>query len=581
MPLNAPTIPFDTLVTMLRTRAMAQPDSQAAAFLDDERDEVGRLTYVELDEKARAIGARLGAYGGPGERVLLLYAPGLEFVAAFFGCLYAGMIAVPAYPPRPRTLDKLRRMVEDARPVVFLSTTDVYALVSEMLAADPTFPTRPWECTDALDASAEAEGWREPAVSSDTLAFLQYTSGSTAYPRGVMVTHGNLLHNSAMIRAAFGTHPGSAGVIWLPQYHDMGLIGGILQPIYAGFPLTLMSPLTFLQRPYRWLEAISKTGATVSGGPNFAYDLCVRKVTGEQRQTLDLSRWEVAFSGAEPVRAETIERFTVAFAECGFRRSAWYPCYGLAEATLFVTGGEAGREPRLFAAAAAGLEARRAVAAAEGEAARTLVSCGHAWLDQAVRIIDPEMLAPCADGQVGEIWVAGPSVARGYWGRELESESQFRATAAGDGERSYLRTGDLGFMREGELFITGRSKDLIIIDGRNHYPQDIELTVEGSHPAMRENGSAAFSLESDGEERLIVVAELEREHLPGRKGAAALSDIQGAARRAVAEQHAVALHELVFIRTGYLPKTTSGKVQRRATAQGYVDGTLNRVDGKQ
>lgn len=579
MPNNAPALPFDTLVTMLRTRAAHQPNGQAAAFLDDERDEVGRLTYAGLDERARAIAARLQALGAEGERVLLLYAPGLEFVAAFFGCLYAGAVAVPAYPPRTRTLDRLRRMVDDARPVAVLSTTDVHAPVSKMLAEDPTFPALNWELTDALDARVAALTWREPAVSPRTLAFLQYTSGSTATPRGVMVSHGNLLHNSAMIQAAFATHRGSSGVIWLPQYHDMGLIGGILQPIYAGFPLTLMSPLTFLQRPYRWLEAISKTGATVSGGPNFAYDLAARKITPEQRQELDLSRWEVAFSGAEPVRAETIERFSASFGECGFRPSAWYPCYGLAEATLFVTGAEAGRRPRFLAASAAGLEAGRAEPATNGESARVLVGCGHAWLDQALLIVDPETLVPCPAGRIGEIWVSGPSVAGGYWGRAAESEPLFRAVPATAGGRSYLRTGDLGFVDGDDLFITGRTKDLIIIDGRNHYPQDIELTVEGSHVAIRENASAAFSVEAGAEERLVVVAELEREHMPGRRSAAPLAEIQAAARRAVAEQHTVALHELVLIKTGYLPKTTSGKVQRRACSQAYLAGALPRVDG--
>ncbi len=578
MPSIAPILPFDTLVTLLRTRAAEQPLDQAAAFLDDERDEVGRLTYAGLDEKARAIAARLQALGGAGQRVLLLYAPGLEFVAAFFGCLYAGAAAVPAYPRCPRTLDRLRRMVDDAAPVAVLSTTDVHALVAEMLAEDPTFPALPWVLSDTLSAPELAGEWREPQVSGETLAFLQYTSGSTATPRGVMVSHANLLHNSAMIAAGFGNHPGSSGVSWLPLYHDMGLIGGILQPIYVGFPLTLMSPLTFLQRPYRWLEAIAKTGATVSGGPNFAYDLAARKITPEQRQTLDLSRWEVAFSGAEPVRAETIEQFTATFAECGFRPSAWYPCYGLAEATLLVTGSRAGRGPRFFSASAGALEAGRAEPAASGEPARTLVGCGHAWLGQQLLIVDPETLAPCPAGAVGEIWVSGPSVARGYWRQDAESEPQFRAVPEPPDGRTYLRTGDLGFMDDEDLFITGRIKDLIIIDGRNHYPQDIELTIEGSHAAIRENAAAAFAVEVGTEERLVVVAELEREHMPGRRSAAPLAEIQAAARRAVAEQHAVALHDLVLIKTGYLPKTTSGKVQRRACAQAYLAGTLNRVD---
>jgi acyl-CoA synthetase (AMP-forming)/AMP-acid ligase II len=572
---------FDTLVAMLRTRAAEQPDAQAAAFLDDNRDAVDALTYAEIDRKARAIGAALRGAGGAGQQVLLLYAPGLEFVAAFFGCLYAGAVAVPAYPPRPRSLGRLRAMVEDARPVLILSATDVHALVADNLAQEPGLAALPWLLSDTLDVPRLAEQWATPDLRPDDLAFLQYTSGSTAVPRGVMVSHRNLLANSALIQTAFGTTKESVGVSWLPLYHDMGLIGGILQPIYAGFPLTLMSPLTFLQRPYRWLEAISKTGASVSGGPNFAYDLAARKVTPEQRAVLDLSRWQVAFSGAEPVRAETIRRFTQTFAECGFRPGAWYPCYGLAEATLFVTGGPAGRGARFLTVSAAALEKGRVEPAQGDEATRTLVGCGRQWPEQPALIVDGDSLEPKAAGEVGEIWVSGASVAEGYWNREAESQEIFRAQVAGaDTGTGYLRTGDLGFFDGDDLFITGRIKDLIIVDGRNHYPQDIEQTVETSHIALRENGAAAFSVDISAEEQLIVVAEVEREHMPGRKGAAPVSEIVAAARRAVAEQHQVALRELVLIKTGHLLRTTSGKVQRRACRQAYLEGSLARVDGQ-
>jgi acyl-CoA synthetase (AMP-forming)/AMP-acid ligase II len=577
MPSTSPA--FDTLVTLLRTRSAEQPGTQAAAFLDDARDAVDAVTYAELDRKARAIGAALQRAGAASERVLLLFAPGLEFVAAFFGCLYGGAVAVPAYPPRPRTLGRLRAMVDDARPIVILSTTDVHALVAEYLAEEPGLAALPWLLSDTLEIAPLAEQWATPLVRPGDLAFLQYTSGSTSIPRGVMVTHRNLLDNAALIQAAFGTTADSVGVSWLPLYHDMGLIGGILQPIYAGFRLTLMSPLTFLQRPYRWLEAISKTGATVSGGPNFGYDLAVRKITEEQRASLDLSRWQVAFSGAEPVRAETIRRFTETFAECGFRPEAWYPCYGLAEATLFVTGGPAGRGARFLTVSAAALEKGRAEPGQQGEATRTLVACGQQWPEHGVLIVDPETQEPKAAGEVGEIWVSGASVAEGYWGREAESDEIFRARPNGTDAGLYLRTGDLGFLDRDDVFITGRIKDLIIVDGRNHYPQDVEQTVEAAHVALRENGSAAFSVENGAEERLIVVAEVEREHMPGRKGAAPVSEILAAARRAVAEQQQVALRELVLIKTGHLLRTTSGKVQRRACRQAYLEGTLARVDG--
>ncbi|MCX7706552.1 MAG: fatty acyl-AMP ligase [Anaerolineae bacterium] len=567
-----------TLVDLLCWRAAGQPDQQAAAFLDDESDAVGRLTYAELDRKARNIGALLQAHGLAGERALMLYSPGLDFVAAFFGCLYAGVVAVPAYPPRPRTLNRLLNIIKDARPAVILATRDVRELIEPTLAEADGFPELPWLTTDDLSETLSTT-WRHPGVMHDSLAFLQYTSGSTTTPRGVMVTHGNLLHNLTLIRAGFEITPKDSGVIWLPLYHDMGLIGGVLQPIFAGLPVTLMSPLTFLQRPFRWLEAISKTGATISGGPNFAYDLCVRKVAPEQRARLDLSRWEVAFSGAEPVRAETIERFTRTFAECGFRPTAWLPCYGLAEATLFVTGAQKASGPRFLTVSAPALEAHRVIPVGEGDSSgRRFVSCGFPRGDLRVAIVDPETLMPALPGVVGEIWISGPSVADGYWGQPQESERVFRAQIASDEDAgTWLRTGDLGFLHEGELYIAGRIKDLIIVDGRNHYPQDIELTVENSHPAIQLSGVAAFSVDTTEAERLVIVAEIAREHMPGRPGAAPLSEITRAIRGAVSEQHAVQISDLVFIRPGTVPKTTSGKIQRHAARAAYLAGALSRV----
>lgn len=567
-----------SLVDLLCWRATEQPEQQAAAFLDDEHDTVGRLTYAELDRKARSIGAHLQARGLAGERALMLYSPGLEFVTAFFGCLYAGVTAVPAYPPRPRTLNRLVNIIEDAGPAVILATGDVRELIEPMLAETKGFRKLPWLTTDNLPETLSAT-WRHPGVTRDSLAFLQYTSGSTTTPRGVMVSHGNLLHNLSLIRAGFETTSVDSGVIWLPLYHDMGLIGGVLQPIFAGLPVTLMSPLTFLQRPFRWLEAISKTGATISGGPNFAYDLCVRKITVEQRARLDLSRWEIAFSGAEPVRADTIERFTRTFAECGFRPTAWLPCYGLAEATLFVTGAQRNSGPRFLAVSTSALEAHKVIEVKPGNpGGRTFVSCGFPRGDLSLAIVDPETLAAAPPNAVGEIWVSGPSVAGGYWGQPQESERIFRAKIVGDNtDKTWLRTGDLGFQQEGELYIAGRIKDLIIVDGRNHYPQDIELTVENSHPAILLSGVAAFSIDTTEAERLVIVAEIGREHLPGRPGVAPLSEIARAIRGAVSEQHTVQISDLVLIRPGTLPKTTSGKIQRHAARATYLAGALSRV----
>src|SRR5215469_1189810 len=348
-----------TLVEILRWRALQQPDRLAYTFLEDGETEEAHLTYGDLDRQARAIGALLQGLGTYGERALLLYPPGLEFIAGFFGCLYAGVVAVPAYPPYParlvRTLPRLRAIANDAQPVAILTSSTLLSIAGNMWEQALDLQALRWLATDAIDSNL-AEQWQQPVLDSTSLTLFQYTSGSTAAPRGAMLTHGNLLHNSALIQHYFEHTAESRGVIWLPHYHDMGLIGGILQPFYAGFPVTLMSPVAFLQRPLRWLQAISRAGGTTSGGPPFAYDLCVRKITPEQRATLNLSSWDVAFTGAEPVRYETLEHFAATFAPCGFRREAFYPCYGLAEATLIASGGLKAALPVVFTVQSTALE---------------------------------------------------------------------------------------------------------------------------------------------------------------------------------------------------------------------------------
>jgi acyl-CoA synthetase (AMP-forming)/AMP-acid ligase II len=388
-----------TLNLILRRRAVEDQNRSAYAFLRDGEVEAERLTYGELDCRARAIAARLQAIASPGDRALLLYPPGLEFIAAFFGCLYAGVAAVPAYPPRSQRQDpRLRVIAADAAPRVVLTTSALLA------ACGPSVPETFHLATDVLPGHL-ADEWREPHLTGEELALLQYTSGTTRTPKGVEVTHANLMHNEEMISRAFDQSDESVVVGWLPLYHDMGLIGGILQPLYAGAHCVLMSPMAFLQRPARWLEAITHYRGTTSGGPNFAYDLCVRKVPPAVRERLDLSSWRVAFSGAEPVRADTLERFAASFSSCGFRRRAFFPCYGLAEATLFVTGGSPEEEPVVEGWSAAALEEGRVEAAAEG---RRLVGCGRPSPGQTVVIADPDQGAECPPGRVGEIWIAGP-----------------------------------------------------------------------------------------------------------------------------------------------------------------------------
>jgi acyl-CoA synthetase (AMP-forming)/AMP-acid ligase II len=564
-----------TLVDLLGYRAQNQSDQTAYTFLQDGETQADSLTYKELDRQARAIAAMLQSLGVTGSRALLLYPPGLEFVGAFFGCLYAGVVAVPAYPPRRnQNMSRLQAIVASSQATVALTTTSLLSRVESRFTKEPELAQLPWLTTDNI-ASDQAQAWQQADVSRNTLAFLQYTSGSTGTPKGVMVSHGNLLHNSAVIHKSFADTPNSRGVIWLPHYHDMGLIGGVLQPLYVGMPIVLMSAVMFMQKPWRWLQAISHYKATTSGGPNFAYDLCLRKITPEQRASLDLSSWEVAFTGAEPVRAETLEQFAATFADCGFRREAFHPCYGMAETTLMVSGGLRNAPPVIRQVDGAALERNQVVTATSNqEITRTLVGCGQSLLDQKIVIVDPEFLTPCPANQVGEIWVSGSSVAQGYWNRREETEQAFHAYLADTGDGPFLRTGDLGFLQDGELFITGRIKDVIIIRGQNHYPHDIELTVEKSHPALRSGCGAAFAVEVKGEERLVVVQEVERSYLRKLN----VNEVIESIHRAVTAEHALQLYATVLVKTGSIPKTSSGKIQRHACRSGFLTGSLNVVE---
>lgn len=560
-----------TLIDLLRYRAIAQPDETAFVFLKDGEAVAESWTYQQLDQQAQGIAAHLQTITRPGDRVLLLYPSGLEFIAAFFGCLYAEAIAVPAYPPKAnQNLNRLQAIVTDAAAAVAMTTQSLLPDLRQKWAAE-ALPAIQWLASDGLHRLDQP--WRKPDVGPETLAFLQYTSGSTGNPKGVMVSHGNLLHNERLIKQAFGHHDQTISVGWLPLFHDMGLVGNVLQPLYLGQPCTLMSPVAFLQKPLRWLQAISDNRATSSGGPNFAYELCVRKITPEQRQGLDLSSWDVAFTGAEPIRAETLERFAAAFGPCGFRREAFYPCYGMAESTLFVTGPAKTAAPTILTVDPDSLSQNRVVPTISG---LPLVGCGYTRSDQNVIVVNPERLTECHQGEVGEIWVSGPSVAQGYWNRPDATRATFQAQMA-DSPDQFLRTGDLGFIQGIELFVTGRLKDVIIIRGRNHYPQDIEQTVEQCHPSLRSpSGAAAFTVELEGEEKLVIVAEVERTAL--RKTAASeLDPIFSQIRAAVAQHHDLQVQAIALLKPTSLPKTSSGKIQRYACRRGFQTGTLSTV----
>lgn len=563
-----------TLIHLLRRRVQEQGEKTVYTYLNDGETDETRLTYGQLEGGALAIAAHLQSLISPGERVLLLYPPGTDFPEAFFGCLCAGMIAVPTYPPHSKQfLTSLIASVSDARPAVALSTAATLEKYGDQIEQTPELISLKWIATDTI-ADDLAKNWQEPSLNADTLAVLQYTSGSTGHPKGVMVSHGNLLHNSAVIQEVFGHSSSLRGVIWLPPYHDMGLIGGIIQPVYAGGDAILISPLHFIQKPLRWLMAISRYKGTTSGGPNFAYDLCVQKITPEQKAGLDLSSWDVAFNGAEPVRAETLRRFAAVFESCGFRKKAYLPCYGLAETTLIACGCNKNSEPTVLHEEAQALKAGRFALAAKGsEHNFELVGNGEAPRNHTVVVVDPEKRISCEPDSIGEIWIAGPSVAQGYWNRPEDSERTFQARFADTGRGPFLRTGDLGFIHAGQLFVTGRLKDLIIIRGLNHYPQDIERTVESSHEALRAGCGAAFAVEVGDEERLVVVQEIERRYLKKLDA----ETVIGAIRQSVTREHGIQAYAVVLLKTAGLPKTTSGKVKRRLCREYFIQGSLNSV----
>jgi len=564
------------MLELLRNQVGNNPDGMAFEFLDD-RDGLSQVTFAELDRLARVIAARLQLELCPGDRALLVYPAGIEFIAAFFGCLYAGVVAVPATYPKPkRPMPRLQRIALDCDAHIALSTAQTLTTLDPaLLSADAAMDE--WIATDELDAEL-ANMWQPATLVDRDLAFLQYTSGSTSDPKGVMVSHGNLLNNLECIRQSFGIGEteedleSATGVFWLPAYHDMGLIGGILTPLYMGGRSVLMSPTAFLQRPMRWLQAIHDYRATISGAPNFAYEYCVRRTSPEERAQLDLSRWRLAFCGAEPIRAETLQHFADAFRGAGFRMDSFYPCYGLAETTLLAAGPNYDQEPRILTVNRAALAEHRVVEACgePAEMTQRLVGCGPAVPGHTIIIVRPETATECDEDEVGEIFIQGPSVAQGYWDRSEETEQVFGARVASrDGK--FLRSGDLGFFRDGELFVTGRLKDVIIIRARNHYPQDIEQSAEEAHPAVLPG--AAFAVEAeDGDEELVVVHQLDRQF----RGAN-MDDIVRAIRRAIVEQHELDPHAIVLIRQTSLPITSSGKVQRNLCREQYLAGELKAV----
>ncbi|HEY3871111.1 MAG TPA: amino acid adenylation domain-containing protein [Actinocrinis sp.] len=569
----------DTIVDTLRRRAGDTPDRLAFEF--EESDDVVRaVDYAGLDHAARSVAALIKERGASGNRVLLLHPPGLDYVSAFLGCLYAGAVAVPIYPPGSlRGLERVAAIASDCAAELALSdSATVQALegVGGGSGGDgrSALPEHiRLMASDGLDP-ASADGWLERRPRSEDLAFLQYTSGSTGRPKGVMLSHGNLVHNSAVLAQRLGLTEESRAVSWLPPYHDMGLIGGILQPLHAGFPCTLLSPLTFLHQPLRWLRALSRTHATITAAPDFAYAETARRASAEELELLDLSNLRHALVGAEPVRAATLDAFATALHPAGFRRTAFYPCYGLAEATLFVSGAADPQSgPSLLHAARAGLEEGRAVVAGphDGPAA-VLTGAGVASGEDEVVVVDPGSGREAPQGTVGEVWVAGPTVAQGYWRRPDETAEIFGARSPDRPDRVFLRTGDLGFVHVGELFIAGRIKDLIVLRGRNHHPQDIEQTAGAAHPLLQPSRAAVFALDDGTAERVILVHEVRRDFTADQGTA-----VTAAVRRAVATDHGLHLDEVVLVRLGAIPRTSSGKIRRAECRQRWLSGVISAI----
>lgn len=557
---------------MLR-HAAARPDEDAYVFLPGNAPDAvaQRLTYAQLDAEARRIASWLQSRGASGGQVLLLYPSGLEFVKAFVGCLYAGAVAVPApLPGESNQSTRLTGILRDAEVRAVLTCSADEPDVSAWLRASGATGV-PLLASDDPAQGAAGE-WTAPVVTGDSLAFLQYTSGSTSEPKGVMVSHGNLLANELAISHALGTGEGVRMGCWLPAYHDMGLIGHILHSLYAGGSTVLMAPVTFVMRPVRWLQMIGDHGVAVSGSPNFGYDLCLRRITDDQLATLDLSSWRHACNGAEPIRAETVRAFTERFAPAGFRPESFFPCYGMAETTLLVSGTPADRSPAFRTVDAAALEQGRLAEAEPDAGTRTLVSSGVVDpADFDVRIVDPEAHTEQPEGRVGEIWVKGASVSSGYWKRPDVNARIFDAgvVSAPGTDTGWLRTGDFGVLEDGQLYVTGRLKEMILINGRNIYPHDVERAVQALHPAFRGGAGAAFSVD-DGEEHLVLVQEFRR---AAAQDPAALC----AGIRAHVRGEFQASCSVVLVRPAAVHKTTSGKIQRTLMRTLLLEGRLDPV----
>lgn len=563
----------ETLVEIAIFRAKNESDKLAFAFLENGEKQTSTFTYQALDTRARSIAAQLQSMNLQNERALLIYESGPDYLDSFFGCLYSGIISVPLHPPgKNKSLSRISAIANDSGAKVILSTEEIKKELEKDFAADEVLKNLDWITTETI-SNDNADKWNHPDINSGTLAYLQYTSGSTGTPKGVMVNHRNLIHNINIIDKSHPHAKDSVMVTWLPIHHDMGLIYGMLLPFVCGYPCYYMTPQAFVQKPLRWLEAISKYKGTHNAAPNFAFELCVNKISPEQKKTLDLSSWKVAMNASEPVRAETITRFADYFNECGFEEKYFCPGYGLAEGTLILSANFKDSELVKVRFNDNELEKNNKAVTADENDFNSKVHIGHSNSieDTRIAIVNPVTLIECAEGEVGEIWSSGISIAQGYWKRADATEETFRAFIKDTNEGPFLRTGDLGFIKNNELYITGRHKDLIIVRGQNHYPQDIEYTVESSHPCLRLGCVGAFAMDVEGEEHVGIVQEIQKNFVNDFD----LDEVVKSIRKAVSEEHDLQVYSITLIQPGTIPKTSSGKIQRGACRQGVEEGTLD------
>jgi 8-amino-7-oxononanoate synthase len=572
-----------TLIDVLGYWAAEKPAALAYTFLVDGEEQEVSLTFAELDRAARAVAAELvKRLGEPRQDVtaLLLYPPGLEFIPAFLGCLYAGVVPVPINPPRSgKHLERLAAVSRDCGARIALTSQAVHARTSGFFQGSEVLATLPIVASDGLELAAE-DRFEPRRFDARGLAFLQYTSGSTGTPKGVMVSHSNLLANLQSIHRASSKAEDYVEITWLPMFHDMGLIGSTLYPLLRGARLICMSPMVFLENPVRWLQVAQHYKGTNLCAPNFAFDLCARTISEEQKRGLDLSTVQAIWCGSEPIRGETARRFEKAFSRCGYRSSTFFPCYGLAENTLMVTSWRHGKDPGLLSVDPHALEQGFVASTRDGREARELVSCGIVHDASRLAIVDPETRRELPEDRVGEIWLQGPSVAQGYWNRPEETERTFRAQLADSTEGPFLRTGDLGFLHQGELYVTGRLKDLIIVRGRNLYPSDIEAAAERDVSFSRANGVAAFAIGGEDTEKLVIVVELPdavAQTLSDPKQLAKAEALVAKVRGTIATEFEAPVHEIVCVKQGTFPRTTSGKVQRSRCKKLYLAGELEIV----